>query len=457
MQISSFIGKANYNGPSQFVKLNPFTHEPLHTVQSCDLMGFVSAIQAANHAFAEWKDTSADDRAKAVQKLLQLLREKAEGYARLEAVNQGLPYWFVKKYSIDASISLVESLLASAAVKSVTGNEQASPVGVISIIASWNLSLKIILQRLVPAVMAGNSVIVKVSSQSPVTAAILSEIASELPVQVLVTDDVDVKKALIAHPGIKAVSFVGRIENASEVIKSAAQTSLQNYKKLQISTGTKNPAVMLGEPDENTFNEIMQSFMLGQGQLAWNSSRLFVLEKHEQLWQERIQEFLKNLKPSEGIDDQSLWTPSLKSSTFEKFAEIRKQATDDQAKLLESSSPLGAREKTHLPVVFTKDMSRCSTLQQDQIHAPFFILSAVKYPFDVAKYANVSYFGHAAHLWGDEEKLAKVAAGLDVGAVTYNKWSVSLTGAFAGQKQSGYGLQDFSPNGRFYSNSKLIF
>jgi len=457
MQVSSFIGKANYNGASQFVKLNPFTHEPLHEVQSCDLMGFVSAIQAANHAFSEWKDAATEERAKAVEKLLQNLREKAEGYARLEAINQGMPYWFVKKYSIDASVSLVESLLADAAVKLVAGNEKVSPVGVISIIASWNLSLKIILQRLVPAVLAGNSVIVKVSSQSPVTASILAEIAGDLPIQVIVSNDVDVKKALIAHPGIKAVSFVGRIENASEVIKSVAQTSLQYYKKLQISTGTKNPAVMLGEPDESSFNEIMQSFLVGQGQLAWNSSRLFVIEKHEQLWQDRIQEFLKNLKPSEGIDDQSLWTPSLKPSTFEKFAEIRKQATDDQAKLLVSSLPTGKCEKTHLPVVFTKDMSRCSTLQQDQIHAPFFILSAVKYPFDVAKYANVSYFGHAAHLWGEEEKLAKVAAGLDVGAVTYNKWSVSLIEAFAGQKQSGYGLQDFSPSGRFFSNSKLIF
>lgn len=457
MQISSFIGGSNYNGPSQFVKLNPFTHEPLHTVHSCDIMGFVSAMQAANQAFTSWKEVSAEDRAKAVQQLLKHLHEKAEGYARLEAVNQGLPYWFVKKYSLDASVSLIESLLAEAAVKAVTGSVQQSPVGVISIIVSWNLSLKVILQRLVPAVLAGNSVLVKVSSQSPVTAQILSEIAAGLPMQVIVSEDSDVKRALIAHPGIKAVSFVGRIENASEVIKVSAQSSLQNYKKLQISSGTKNPAVMLGEPDEKTFKEIMESFLIGQGQLAWNSSRLFVLEKHEQHWQERIQNFLNNLKPSEGIDDDSLWTPSLKASTFEKFAEIRKQATDDQAKLLESSPPSGNRAKTHLPVVFTKDMSRCSTLQQDQIHAPFYILSAVKYPFDVAKYSNVSYFGFAAHLWGEEEKLAKIAATLDVGAVTYNKWSVTPVEAFAGQKQSGYGLQDFSSTGTFNSNSKLIF
>ena len=101
-------------------------------------------------------------------------------------------------------------------------------------------------------------------------------------------------------------------------------------------------------------------------------------------------------------------------------------------------------------------MSRCSTLQQDQIHSPFYILSGVKYPFDVPKYSNVSYFGFAAHLWGEPEKLAKVADALDVGMVTYNKASFGET-AFGAQKQSGYGQQDFSPFGSFYSNSKLIF
>jgi aminomuconate-semialdehyde/2-hydroxymuconate-6-semialdehyde dehydrogenase len=310
----------------------------------------------------------------------------------------------------------------------------------------------------VPAVLAGNSVIVKVSSQSPVTAYILSELVGDLPVSVLVSNDPELKKALVAHPGVKAVSFTGSIENAADVIASAAKSSLQNYKKLQISSGTKNSAVMLGEPTDEIFNSVMESFMIGQGQLAWNSARLFVLEKHEGHWQERIQHYLTSLKPSEGIDDSSMWTPVLKSSSFDKFAEIKHQAREDQAKLLESEYKLtDLQKKTHLPVVFTKDMSRCSTLQQDQIHSPFLILSAVKYPFDVAKYSNVSYFGFAAHLWGEEEKLAKVAGSLDVGVVTYNKSSAGIASAFAGMKQSGYGLQDFSPGGAFYSNLKSYF
>jgi aminomuconate-semialdehyde/2-hydroxymuconate-6-semialdehyde dehydrogenase len=465
MQISSFINKSGYSGSSTFTKLNPFTHETLHEVKACDLMGLVMAIQAANKGFADWKEAAVEERKAAVQELLAKLESGSESFAKLEALDQGLPLWFVRKYSVEASIELIKRLLQEPGLtRSAAGDTagakavQVSAVGVIAIIASWNLSLKIILQRLIPAVLAGNAVIVKVSSQSPVTAHILSEIASGLPVSVLVSDDDEVKKALVAHPGVKAVSFAGRIESASDVITSAAKSSLQSYKKLQVSSGTKNSAVMLGEPDDVVFKSVMESFLIGQGQLAWNSARLFVLEKHEDLWQERIQQFLADLKPSEGIEDSSMWTPTLKFSSFEKFGEIKHQATDDQAKLLESGYKLSSAQlKTHLPVVFTKDMSRCSTLQQDQIHSPFFILSAVKYPFDVAKYSNVSYFGFAAHLWGDEEKLGKVAGSLDVGLVTYNKSSVAVASAFSGQKQSGYGLQDFSPDGLFYSNLKSVF
>jgi acyl-CoA reductase-like NAD-dependent aldehyde dehydrogenase len=189
--------------------------------------------------------------------------------------------------------------------------------------------------------------------------------------------------------------------------------------------------------------------------LAWNSSRLFVLEKFEVEWSEKIQNYLQNLKPSESIEDLSVWTPCLKAKSFAKFEEIKAQAFEDKGKLLQSTKDLSQNlSNRYLAPVFTKDMSRCSTLQQDQIHSPFFILSAVKYPFDVAKYSNVSYFGFASHLYGDAEKLKKVGDTLEVGAIFTNKFSANSTRLWSGLKQSGYGLQDDRALGSFFSNSK---
>lgn len=468
MQIASFIDNEIYQSSESFTALNPFTLEPLHEVKACDLMGLVMAIQASNRAFAQWKTSTAAERIQVVEKIYESLKQNADRYALLEAQDQGLPLHFVQKYGLQKSLQTIESTLnafKSSEVKAepeLQERVQHTPVGVIALVTPWNLSLRVVLDRLIPALLAGNAVVVKVSSHSVVTASILSEILQSAGVlkglvNVLVSRDPEVKKALLAHPGVRAVSVAGSIQTAQSVLAASTTFLSQQFKKVQISSGSKNSAVVLAEPTDQIFSEVMDSFMLGQGQLVWNSSRLFVLEKFEADWEERIRSYLASLWPSESVEDSSVWTPCLKRDSFEKFDEIKQQAHADKAKLLQTEFALSEQQqKVFLPPVFTKDMSRCSTLQQDQIHSPFYILSAVKYPFDVAKYSNVSYFGFAAHLWGEPEKLKKVAEALDVGLVTYNRSSFDMSGPVAGVKQSGFGQQDFQSFGDFFSNVKKL-
>ena len=101
-------------------------------------------------------------------------------------------------------------------------------------------------------------------------------------------------------------------------------------------------------------------------------------------------------------------------------------------------------------------MSNCSTLQQDQVMAPLYILSVVKYPFDIAKYSNVSYYGQSAHIWAEDEKIGKIADQLEVAQVFKNLWSVKYHQPNKGVKQSGFGMQDYQVFGDFYSNVKNI-
>ena len=459
MQIQSFIDNVFYQSDLKFIKYDPYTLESMHEVKSCDLIGLVTAIRSSNLAFQQWKVSTVPERVALIEKIRAVILARQEEFAKLEAKDQGLPLSFVQKYSLELSLVNIEKVKKQ---RPLGENLQYSAVGVVAIVASWNLSLRVILDRLIPALLAGNSVIVKVSSESVVTAHILAEIlitvvAPKGLVNIIVTNDIEVKKTLLSHPGVRAVSFTGSIDTTSEVLPLISQSSLQNFKKIQISSGSKNSAVVLNEPNDESFQQIMSSFLIGQGQLVWNSSRLFILEKYEKQWEEKIKDFLVALKPSEAIEDNSVWTPCLKRASFTKFNEIKNLAFEDQAKLIECSYTLTERQKkTFLPAVFTKDMSRCSTLQQDQIHSPIYILSSVKYPFDVSKYANVSYFGFASHLWGDPNKLSKLAESLDVGLVVYNKCSVEVSGAVTAVKQSGFGLQDFQSFGAFYSNVKIL-
>lgn len=459
MQICSFIENNFYSTDKNFKKLNPFTGELLSEASSCDLIGLIQAIQSSQKAHLIFTESTLEQRQQLVQKIKNSIQQNKNKIIYSECSDQGLSLQAYEKYAYHNILKDIDWHLQQAPVQ--RSEVEIKSLGVVAIITSWNFSLKLILERLIPSLLAGNANIIKVSSQAVGTAQILSEILTqaEIPkglVNVIVANDVEVTKTLIQHPSVKAISFVGRLESSIAVIKYLSEVLGQSFKKVQISAGTKNSAVVLADPNEVNVDEVMTSFLLGQGQLAWNSARLFVLEKSEKIWEEKILEVLNQLRPSEGIEDDSLWTPCLRLTSFDKYSEIKQQATQDQAKLINTSYQLSKKQESHfLPPIFTKDMSRCSTLQQDQVHSPFFILSAVKYPFDVSKYSNVSYFGYSAHLWGEAERVGKVAQTLDVGLTQLNKFEVSSCYDLTGLKQSGYGLQDFRWYGSFFSNVKV--
>ena len=110
MNINSFIDQQAYAGPSHFIKSNPFTGQPLHTVSSCDLMGLVLAIQSSNKAFQEFKSSTRDERIKLVGSLLTQLEAHQTDYARLEALDQALPLTVVQNFSIKSSIENIRRL-----------------------------------------------------------------------------------------------------------------------------------------------------------------------------------------------------------------------------------------------------------------------------------------------------------------------------------------------------------
>ncbi|MBC7467660.1 MAG: aldehyde dehydrogenase family protein [Bdellovibrio sp.] len=462
MIIQSFINSAFQKGAAAFTKKNPYTQAEQHQVEGADLMQAVQSIQGAQKAFAEWKTSSLEDRITLLTKIKDNLVQEKSQFAKLEAQDQALPVQFVEQHGVEAAIDSFESAITQLKNHKPSETQFFSPNGLVVIVASWNLSLRVISERLAPALAAGNSVIIKVSSSSPVTAMILGQILQQAQapsglVQVLVSNQQDVKDILISHPGVKAVSFVGNLKNSAEVLKKVTAQSFNQFKKIQIASGSKNSAVALSAPTDQQFNEIIRSFMIGQGQLSWNSNRLFILEKYEQEWVDRITKYLADLRPATSIEDDSMWTPCLKTESFEQFTEIENLAIQDKAHLLQVSRPLSDQQKkSYLKPTFTKDMSNCSTLQQDQVTAPLFILSVVKYPFDVAKYSNVSYYGQSAHIWAEESKVAKIAEQLDIAQIFVNKWSAERHGPNKGVKQSGFGLQDYQVFGDFFSNVKNL-
>ncbi|MBC7457051.1 MAG: aldehyde dehydrogenase family protein [Bdellovibrionaceae bacterium] len=445
---------------SLITKLNPFTHDVLYTHPKSSIIDLVKTIQAANKAFSEWKTSSIAERLSFLEKITAQYILKKDEIILSEALDQGLCLSFTARANYEMGLHLLNSFKQEMTHQ----NDHADPRkiffanGVVAVILSWNLSNRLFIQKAISALMAGNTVIVKVSSHAISTAVKWKEILhasgmTEELIQFVVSDAADFKKLLVSHPGIKAITVAGSLATSAAILKTQSETAEQQFKKIQLNSGTKNSCVVLDAPNEDLVNEVLETFLIGQGQLAWNSSRLFILEKFQKEWIETLQNKLNTLKPASTVEDASLWGPIVKTANIEKYAYYQKQAIDDQAKLIRSK---GEIKPGFAAPFFTYDMSNCSELQQDQLNLPIFVLSDVKYGFDVPKYSNVSYYGHSANIFSQNAPSEKIVNQLDVGLVSLNKWSVYQMISFKAVKQSSFGVQDSQIFGEFNSNVKIL-
>ncbi len=462
MKIDQYIQGDFVSSSSTFTKLNPFTNEVLATVSNASPMDLVKALQAAQKAGPDWKALSLFDRLQWLQKIKSAYLKYKELIIQSESLDQGLSFAFTEKTNYKIGFKIIDRFIdeLSQHIEAAPSNIQYSAVGTVGVILSWNLSNRLFIERALAAVLAGNTVIVKCSSLAPSTGLIWAQILAEIQfpkgvIQFVHGKDQSFKDLLITHPSIKALSITSTLKNGSDILKKVSTVSHNQFKKIQISTGGKNPAIVLSEPTAEIASEVFDSFLYGQGQLAWNSSRLFILEKHAVLWNDLLQNYLDQLSPLENIRQNSVWSPILKQTSIDHFNEIQQLAKEDQAKLI-FSKKIQSLPANFLIPTFTKDMSNCSTLQQDQVLAPLFIISEVKYPFDIPKYSNVSYYGMGASLWSDPHKALKVIEGLDVGHVSLNRWFIDSVVPLKFVKQSSFGQQDYRIFGDFFSNAKTL-
>lgn len=454
MEIQNFIsGEFTASGNQKtFSKLSPFDNSELALVSDSDAMDVIRCLQSSKKALAAFETFTVEQRADILNKLALYFETNAETIAYQEALHQGLPQRFVLKNSVQVAIATLRAT-ANDLLKPLPAGHSAKATGLVGIITSWCLSLRLVTERLAPALAAGDAVIVKVSEQSPVTAKILGDAfkAIELPpglVQVL-NGGSEVAQIIAGHPGIRAITATGK----SSTMEAIAKAALPQMKKLQLSGGAKNAAIVLTDFDfKNRMAEILEPFLLGQGQMCWNMSRLFVLDSFAKEFNEALTSFLQNLKPLTSPEGDSIWTPLISKDRAEILNQKTQFGISEHGKVLAQTS--GEMTGNFVKPTFMVDLPNCSVMQQDELFAPLFLQTSVKYQHESVKWSNTSYLGHSAIVWAPEEKFMKVAEKLDVGLVNSNSWMTANT--VFGVKQSSFGITEMSWSGSFYSDVKKL-
>jgi acyl-CoA reductase-like NAD-dependent aldehyde dehydrogenase len=468
--IPNFIDGEAVASQNSIPKYNPFNHEILSYLSNSEPLDFIKSIQPAQKAFLQWNNSTIEERLQLLDKIKLKLSDYKNQFVMATAQDLALPRSFVETADFNVALEKIEYQKIELVEHHPNDSVQFSAIGPIGFILSSNLPLRLFVENVLPAILAGNTAVIKFSSTSASFVSVFVQMLTELNlirglVQVVSGNSTPFKNFFVTHPAFKALCVTGTNETLQDIQKQVSLHFQKQNKKLKFLGGSKNLTIVLKEVNQVQADEIFETFVMGQGQLHWNAARLFVLEKNQKFWIDFIKEKMFSIKPSTSIEDPSLWSPIFRSRSVShaKYEEISKQAQSDQAKLISpndiivsSERSLNLKVENFLKPIFTQDMSNCSSLQQDQMNSPFYILSTVKYPFDIPKYANVSYYGDTANIWGESGAGQKVISGLEVANVSLNKWSIFSAKQVAGVKQSSFGITDHKIFGTFYSNVKIV-
>lgn len=442
--------------------LDPSKNEPIAEVALADKEDVDRAVKAAREAFNKgiWSELDGDKRAEYMLKAAELMRKRTKELAKWETLECGKPISESEDIDMPYSIRAMEYFANQAReikgeVIPIPGGYAFDyvtyePYGVVGSIVPWNFPLHLATRTLCPAVATGNTVVLKPSSFTPITAILLGEIILEAGfppgvVNIISGPGDTAGNAMLSHPDINMISFTGSLEVGRKVLEASAKPRI---KKVILELGGKGP--FIAEADCNidgAVNSLIVGFCLEQGEVCCASTRLFLHEKIYQEFMEKLTARAKSLKLGETMNPTTQMGALISRTQLEKVDNYVKEAIRDGAKLScggeKFDVPPFDKGNYYKPTILedvTNDM-RCA---QEEIFGPVLVVIKYQELEEAIKQANDTVYGLSATIWSENPRtLYWAAKKLDVGTVWMNTNVMSkIEAPYGGNKDSGLGRED---------------
>jgi aldehyde dehydrogenase (NAD+) len=449
-----------------FESINPATGEVLARVAEADAADVDLAVKAARKAFhskAPWRRMSAAERGKLINRLADLIEKHQDELATLESLDNGKPKHVAMAADLPLTIACYRYYAGWAdkiqgKTIPVSGDyfcyTRHEPVGVVGQIIPWNFPLLMQAWKLGPALAAGNTVILKVAEQTPLTALRVGELLLEAGfpegvVNILPGYGPTAGAALARHMDVDKIAFTGSTEVGHLIMKNAAET---NLKRVTLELGGKSPNIVFADADMDQAIEGSHfALFFNQGQCCCAGSRLYVEEKVYDEFVERSAERARRRTVGDPLDPGTEQGPQVDNDQFNKVMRYIDAGKREGAKLLCGGERVGSRGYFVAPTVFA-DVKDNMAIAQEEIFGPVMSILKFRDMDDLVERANTSMYGLAAAVWTrDIGKAHYVANNVRAGTVWVNCYDVFDAAApFGGFKQSGigrelgeYGLQQY--------------
>jgi acyl-CoA reductase-like NAD-dependent aldehyde dehydrogenase len=417
------------------------------------------AVATARESFDEgvWRLTPPAERIAVLRRFNALREQNAEKIAELITLENGSAGWFTRAGQLgltrqaDAYLKAAEefeweaTLAPSDPASPVRSVVRREPVGVVAAVIPWNSPFSSATSKIIPALVTGNSVILKVSPENSPSMGFLAELLEQvgLPEGVIsvLPADRETSEYLVSHKGVDKIAFTGSTRAGRRIASIAGE----QLKRVSLELGGKSAAVILPDADlDKAVEGLKFGSLLNNGESCIAQTRILAPRSRYEEVVTALKKMVESLKVGDPGAPETFIGPMIRPDQQERVRDYIRLGIEDGARLVTGGPqiPEGLEQGNYVtPTVFA-DVDNSMRIAQEEIFGPVLVVIAYEDEDDAVRIANDSEYGLSGGVWSaDEERALAVARSVRTGTVTVNGASVAFDGPFGGFKTSGIGRE----------------
>ncbi|MFF8954521.1 gamma-aminobutyraldehyde dehydrogenase [Streptomyces sp. NPDC014894] len=400
--------KSGASGRTQNI-VDPATGETVHTYEPAGPADVDEAVAAARYAFPGWAGATPGERSDALHRFASVLAERADDLARVESLQCGKPITLSSEFDVPGTLD--NTAFFAGAARQLTGQSageysgdhtsyvRREPIGVIGSVAPWNYPLQMAAWKILPAVAAGNTVVLKPAEITPLTSLMFAQAATEAGIPDGVINVVsgagrDAGEHLVAHPDVAMVSFTG----STAVGRRVAELATATVKRLHLELGGKAPFVVFDDADaEAAVQGAVAAALINSGQDCTAATRLYVQRPLYDRLVEGVADVMATVRAGDPFDPGTDLGPLVSHAHRDRVAAFVERARAHATVVTGGRVPESAG--AYYPPTLVTGAAQESEIVQAEIFGP--VLTVL--PFDSddegIALANDTPYGLAASAW----------------------------------------------------------
>ena len=425
-----------------FATYNPATGETLGRVSKGTREDVLQAVAFAQKAQKNWYQSGGYQRARYLYAIARSIQKHARVLAVLESLDNGKPI----RETRDIDIPLAARHFYFHAGMAQLGDTEIpdrTPYGVCGQIIPWNFPLLMLAWKVAPAIALGNTVVLKPSELTPLTALFFAQILVEinLPPGVvnIVTGDGQTGEYLVKHPEVQKIAFTG----STSVGKKIRQLTAEEDKSLTLELGGKSPFIVCGDADlDSAVEGLVDAIWLNQGEVCCAGSRLLVQESIVDAFLTKIRHRMDTLCLGSPLDKSTDIGAIISPEQRQNIHEMVALGAKENGQIYQPASQL-PKEGFFYPPTLVTGLTPSSVLMRKEIFGPVLVSMTFRTHKEAISLANNSRYGLAASVWSENINTAlAIAHELESGVVWINSTNdFDAAAGFGGYKESGFGRE----------------